>query len=70
MAGERPRAGGLGLVTTVRAVPAFDTSDLEDDRSLRGPAFCAALTLRFDEHLATVFEAAEVPAGVALVAIG
>ncbi len=70
MAGERPGAGRLGLVTTVRAVPAFDTSDLQDDRSLRGPAFCAALTRRFDEHLATVFEAAEVPAGVALVAIG
>ena len=70
MVAERPRVGRLGLVTTVRAVPAFDISDLEDDQSLRGPAFCAALTRRFDEHLASVFEAAEVPAGVALVAIG
>ena len=57
-------------MATVRAVPAFDTSDLLDDRSLRGPAFCAALTRRFDDHLAAVFEAADVPAGVALVAVG
>jgi len=51
-------------------VPAFETSDLLDDRSLRGPAFCAALTGRFDEHLAAVFAAADVPDGVALVAVG
>ena len=57
-------------MATVRAVPAFDTSDLLDDRSLRGPAFCAALTRRFDDHLAAVFAAADVPAGVALVAVG
>lgn len=48
----------------------FDTSDLLDDRSLRGPAFCAALTSRFDDYLAAVFAAADVPPGVALVAVG
>ena len=48
----------------------FDISDLLDDRSLRGPAFCAALTSRFDDYLAAVFAAADVPPGVALVAVG
>ena len=48
----------------------FDISDLLDDRSLQGPAFCAALTSRFDDYLAAVFAAADVPPGVALVAVG
>jgi len=51
-------------------VTVFDISDLLDDRSLRGPAFCAALTSRFDDYLAAVFAAADVPPGVALVAVG
>jgi [protein-PII] uridylyltransferase len=51
-------------------VTVFDISDLLDDRSLQGPAFCAALTSRFDDYLAAVFAAADVPPGVALVAVG
>ncbi len=51
-------------------MPAFDTSDLLDDRSLQGPAFCEALTSRLDGYLAAVFASAEVSAGVALVAVG
>jgi [protein-PII] uridylyltransferase len=51
-------------------VTVFDISDLLDDRSLQGPAFCAALTGRFDDYLAAVFAAADVPPGVALVAVG
>ena len=41
-------------------VPSFDTSDLLDDRTLRGPEFCQALTVRIDEHLAEVFAAGRI----------
>ena len=48
----------------------LDTTDLLEDRSLRGPGFCRALSDRIDGFLAEVFEAAEPPAGTALVAVG
>ena len=51
-------------------VPLFDVSDLLDDRTLRGPAFCEALTARTDEDLAGIFSAADPPDGTALAAIG
>lgn len=46
------------------------TSDLLSDRSLRGPEFCRALTTRIDDYLASVFAAADAPAGTALAALG
>ncbi len=48
----------------------LDTTDLLADRSLRGPAFCRALSDRIDGFLDEVFEAADPPAGTALVAVG
>jgi len=51
-------------------VTPLDVTDLLDDRTLRGPAFCRALTARVDEHLAEVFAAADPPAGTALAAVG
>ncbi len=51
-------------------VPGFDLSDLLGDQAQQGHTFCAALTARLDEHLAAVFSEAEVPRGVAMVALG
>ena len=48
----------------------LDTTDLLEDLSLQGPGFCRALSDRIDGFLAEVFEAAEPPAGTALVAVG
>ena len=48
----------------------LETTDLLEDRSLRGPDFCRALTERIDGFLAEVFAAADPPTGTALVAVG
>ena len=45
-------------------------TDLLEDRTLRGPDFCRALTERIDGFLAEVFAAADPPTGTALVAVG